>query len=609
MCGIIGAVAKRDVAKILLESLTHLEYRGYDSAGIAIIDENEHLDRVRTAGKVNDLEKLIAKKSPKGKTGIGHTRWATHGKPSEINAHPHIAGNEIAIVHNGIIENHAELRADLIKQGCNILSDTDSELIAHLVYLKICEGQDFSDAVKSLSHVLKGAYAIGIIRSKEPGRLFALRRGSPLLIGLGKNETFICSDTIGLHSLVDNVIYLDEGDIADIKGETLTIYNADGKIVSREPHHFEKNKMETNKGNYTHYMLKEIFEQPGAISRTLQDRISDTEVFTKSFGAKAEKILPRIKRIQIVACGTSYHAGLVAKHWIEELAHLPTQVDIASEYRYRMHIVEPDTLFISLSQSGETADTLAALRLANEKKYASTLTFCNVPDSSIVRESELVLLLDAGPEIGVASTKAFTCQLSALLMLAILLGQQRKTLENEAQLIHELKSIPTMIEQALKLDGVIKNISHVLADKENALFIARGIQYPIAMEGALKLKEISYIHAESYPAGELKHGPIALINSQMPVIALAYNDELLEKLKSNLEEIKARDGKIILFTDENTKIDNQKGMEIIRLPSVSRLISPIIYSIPMQLLAYDAAVMKGTNIDQPRNLAKSVTVE
>lgn len=609
MCGIIGGITKENVTPILLEVLQRLEYRGYDSAGIAVIGETKELHCIRTAGKVNDLIQRVNMNPISGLTGIGHTRWATHGKPSEVNAHPHIAENEIAIVHNGIIENHVELRKELIAKGCIIKSETDSELIAHLVYLELKSGKDFLAAIQSLSKKLKGAYAIGFIRCSEPHRLLGLRKGSPLIVGMGEQGNFICSDTLGLGTLADKVMYLEEGDLVDIRENEISIYDNHGKRVERKIHPVEKNKMSTDKDGHDHYMLKEILEQPGAISRTLQDRMSDTEIYPEAFGANAHQLLAHIKRIQIVACGTSYHAGLVGKFWIESLAQLPCQVEIASEYRYKQLIVEPDTLFITLSQSGETADTLAALQLAKDSGYATTLTICNVPGSSLVRESSMVLLIDAGPEIGVASTKSFTCQLAALLLLALFMGHERKILGNESGLIQQLKSLPLRVEAALQVNSEIKKISAQYKDKTNALFIARGINTPIAMEGALKLKEISYIHAESYPAGELKHGPLALVNAEMPIIALAPNDHLLEKLSSNLEEIQARGGKLLVFTDTETEFKSHHGMQIIRVPGVDSLLSPVIYSIPMQLLAYHVGVAKGTDIDQPRNLAKSVTVE
>lgn len=610
MCGIIGAVAKRDVAELLLEGLDRLEYRGYDSAGIAIVNSDQQLTRIRTLGKVDDLAKLVNNAILPGHTGIAHTRWATHGKPSEINAHPHIAGNEIAIVHNGIIENHTELRRDLIAKGCIITSETDSELIAHIIYLQLCDGKDLLTSIQHLTNILQGAYAIGIICKSEPGRLLALRKGSPLVIGLAENETFVCSDTQGLGLFATSVIYLDDGDIADIQNEKLNLYDQHGNSVTRLTHKIDKNMSIMDKGEYSHYMLKEIFEQRGAISRTLQDRCSSEHIFVEAFGEQAPAIFTKIRKIQIVACGTSYHAGLVAKYWIEEIARIPVQVEIASEFRYKTQIIEPETLFITLSQSGETADTLAALRLAKESGYVSTLTICNVPDSSIVRESALVLLLDAGPEISVASTKAFTCQLTALFMLAIALGKCKDRLPNsESHLVSLLTSIPSQVEQTLKLNDIIQSVSKKFIDKHNALFVARGILFPIALEGALKLKEISYIHAEGYPAGELKHGPLALVNNDNPIIALAPNDNLIDKLKSNIEEIQARKGEVLIFADTDTDISENDGMKIIRVPSVHRYLSPIIYSIPMQLLAYHVAVIKGTNIDQPRNLAKSVTVE
>lgn len=610
MCGIVGAVAQRDVALILLEGLKRLEYRGYDSAGIAVIDAEQHLQRHRALGKVKELEDMVIAQPLYGNTGIAHTRWATHGKPSEENAHPHFSGQDIALVHNGIIENHERLRARLLQQGYTFSSETDSEIVAHLVHQRLTEGDDFLAAVRHVVKVLEGAYAIAFMHNNEPGRLIAVRRGSPLVIGMGIGENFIASDHLALLPVAQNFMYLEEGDIADVRRDKITIYDAEGQRVERKVHTSGLNRDVMEKGKYRHFMLKEIFEQPHAVMATLQGRVTHQRVLEAAFGERAASILPKVARVQIVACGTSFHAGLVGRYWLEELAGIPCSVEIASEIRYRQHVVEPNTLFVTLSQSGETADTLGAFRLAKNSGYLSTLTICNASESSLVRESELVLITRAGPEIGVASTKAFTTQLTALLMLAMVLGRKHKLdAQKEAALIAQLETLPKQLEKVLTLDHAIKEIAASFADKQNALFIGRGLQYPIAMEGALKLKEISYIHAEAYPAGELKHGALALVDRDMPVIALAPADEFIDKMKSSLQEVCARGGDLIVFADEHAGIENTAEMRVIKLPTVDRVLAPIVYTIPMQLLAYYVAVQKGTDIDQPRNLAKSVTVE
>ncbi|VVC77203.1 Glutamine--fructose-6-phosphate aminotransferase [isomerizing] [Aquicella siphonis] len=610
MCGIIGAVGTQNVSGLLLQGLKRLEYRGYDSAGIAVISPNQQLQRIRTAGKVQVLIDEVGKNSLDGNTGIAHTRWATHGRPSENNAHPHTAGDAIAIVHNGIIENHESLRHRLLSEGCHITSDTDSELIAHLIHQKIRQGVDTLTAVRSLIQQLKGAYAIGVINKDEPGRLFATRFSSPLVIGLGEEGTFISSDTLALRPVATQVIYLEDGDVADITSDTVTIYGINGEKVNRPSHKIPSNHEIASKGKYPHYMLKEIFEQPDAMSRTIQSRMTTHQVMAEAFGVNAADIFRRTKRIQIIACGTSYHAGLVSKYWFEEIIRIPCEVEIASEYRYRNHIIEPGTLFITLSQSGETADTLAGLRLAKTSGYLATLSICNVAESSLVRESDLVLLIDAGFEIGVASTKSFTCQLEALFMLMIALGHAHALdALKETDMIRELRAMPGYAEEVLKLNAAIQKIAKGLEHKQNCFFIGRGIQFPVAMEGALKLKEISYIHAEAFPAGELKHGPIALIDNSIPIVALAPNDDMIGKMKSSLEEILSRGGNIVLLTTGQTGMENRDGISVIHMPHVPKLLAPIIYAIPLQLLAYHAAVLKGADIDQPRNLAKSVTVE
>lgn len=612
MCGIVGAVAQRDVAHILLEGLKRLEYRGYDSAGIAVIDAQQQLHRHRALGKVRELQHLLKAEPLLGNTGIAHTRWATHGKPSEDNAHPHVSHNEIVLVHNGIIENHETLRARLIDLGYSFTSETDSELVAHLLHWHLKSGQDLLAAVRTAAGELEGAFAIGIIRCSEPGRLIALRRGSPLVIGMGIGEHFIASDQLALLPVVKHFIYLEENDIADVRRDSVTIYEVGGAVVDRPVHVSDLNHDIVGKGKYRHFMLKEIFEQPHAVQATLEGRLHRHRIVEETFGKNATQILANIRRVQIVACGTSYHAGLVGRYWLESVG-IPCQVEIASEIRYRHTVVEPDTLFVTLSQSGETADTLGALRIAKELGYVATLAICNVPESSAVRESDLALMTAAGPEIGVASTKAFTTQLVALLLLTAVLGRQQHLhlagTGSEANLLLELKNLPKYIEQVLSLDGAIKQIAKLFADKQHALFVGRGTQFPIALEGALKLKEISYIHAEAYPAGELKHGALALVDSEMPVIALVPADELLDKLKSNLQEVAARGGELFVFADQDAGVENGPGIHVLHMPKVPKILTPLIYTIPLQLLAYYVAVLKGTDVDQPRNLAKSVTVE
>lgn len=611
MCGIIGAVAQRDVALILLEGLKRLEYRGYDSAGIALITPQQTFERYRALGKVRELEPLLTTKLIPGTIGIAHTRWATHGKPSQDNAHPHIASDEIALVHNGIIENHEALRAHLIQAGCKFTSETDSELVAHLVYCEIQQGHSFRQAVQIAAGKLEGAFAIAFMNRNDPSKLIALRRGSPLVIGLGIGENFIASDQLALLPVAQKFIYLEEGDLAEIYRDKVNIYDLHGEKVERKTHApiFRQDRLE--KSGYRHFMLKEIFEQPDALLSTIEGRLNGHRVLIESFGPKAPELFSHIKRLQIVACGTSFHAGLIGKYWLENLAQLPTQIEIASEYRYRQPIIEPDTLLLTLSQSGETADTLGALHKAKALDYATTLAICNVPESSLVRESELVFMTHAGPEIGVASTKAFTTQLAALFLLTIALGKSRKIIsaDLEANLIAQLEKLPNVLRQTLELDPSISQLAKHFADKQHALFIGRGLQYPTALEGALKLKEISYIHAEAYPAGELKHGPLALVDPEMPVIALAPAGELIEKLKSNVEEVRARGGDLIIFTDPTTGLANGSGNQVITLPVVESLFAPIVYTLPLQLLAYHVAILKGTDVDQPRNLAKSVTVE
>lgn len=610
MCGIVGAVAKREVAAILVEGLKRLEYRGYDSAGIALIDKQHHLACVKELGKVAALEDSLNQNPLNGSIGISHTRWATHGKPSKINAHPHQSGEEIALVHNGIIENHDELRKNLQQKGYEFQSQTDTEVIVHLINEKLKINADLISAVRSAITELDGAFGLAVISTAEPEKIIAARSGSPLVLGLGLGENFLASDQLALRQVTDRFIYLEEGDMAEITADSFQIWNSKGKSVERKQEHIHESAEAAEKGQYRHYMLKEIYEQPVVIKDTLQGRIGKKTIIEESFGADAKAILDQVEAVQIVACGTSYHSGMVAKYWLEGLANIPCRVEVASEFRYRKFVVQKNTLLITISQSGETADTLAALRLAKGLGYTSTMTICNVAQSSLVRESDLALMTFAGPEIGVASTKAFTTQLVALLILTLSLGRRHgMSAEVEAEVVASLHQIPSLLEQALELDAPIQKMSEAFADKRHALFLGRGALFPIAMEGALKLKEISYIHAESYPAGELKHGPLALVDEDMPIVAVAPNDELLEKLKSNLEEVRARGGQLFVFADRDAGFKNEEGVTVIDVPHSADIVAPILYTLPLQLLSYHAAVLKGTDVDQPRNLAKSVTVE
>jgi glucosamine--fructose-6-phosphate aminotransferase (isomerizing) len=610
MCGIVGAVADRNVEKILIDGLKRLEYRGYDSAGLAVIDMEKELQRVRSKGKVKELENALSKTSVRGNSGIAHTRWATHGVPSEHNAHPLISTDEIAIVHNGIIENHDSLRQRLIELGYEFTSETDTETVVHLLHHHYKTSSDLLAATQATVKELEGAYALGILSKREPDRLIAVRHGSPLVIGCGVGENFIASDPLALLPIIQQFIYLDDNDIADLSREEVVIY-ADGLPVKRKVHTLEINNDMVDRGEYRHYMSKEIAEQSYAISACLDGRLSKTQVLDSAFGLHAKEIFKKTKHIQFIACGTSYHAAQVARYWMEALAGIPCSVEVASEFRYRKTVVQPNSLFVCLSQSGETADTLAALRLAKKIGYLSTLAICNVPESSLVREADLSFMTRAGTEIGVASTKAFTTQLCALLMLTLNVGRQHAlSAESEARLVAELLGLPKTIETVLELDSEIAALATRFADKQHALFLGRGALYPIALEGALKLKEISYIHAEGYPAGELKHGPLALVDKNMPVIAVAPHDDLLEKIKSNLHEVRARGGELYVFTDNGKGVaENTSGTHIIEMPHVDPILAPIVYTIPLQLLSYHVAVLKGTDVDQPRNLAKSVTVE
>jgi len=607
MCGIVGALAQRDVSSILLEGLYRLEYRGYDSAGIALIDERK-LERYRALGKVRELEARMPG-DPPGHIGIAHTRWATHGEPSEINAHPHFSNQRIAVVHNGIIENYKGIRERLLEAGYQFSSETDSEVVAHLIDSYFTD--DLFAAVKKAVDELEGAFALGIIAIDDPQTLVACRRGNPLVVGIGIKENFVASDASALLPVTNRFIYLQEGDYVVLKKRDYQVYDAAGKPKQPEVKVSELSSDFGNKGEYRHYMLKEIHEQGQAVAECLEGRVSDKAVLDAIFGYEADAIFERVKNIQIIACGTSYHSGLVAKYWIESMLDLPCQVEVASEFRYRKSVVPKDTLFVTLSQSGETADTLSALRSLTSKNYCGSLSICNAPESSLVRESNLVLMTRAGPEIGVASTKAFTTQLVAMLLLAAALGKKQQRLDEDtiAEIVGELNSLPGNIEKLLKLDTQIETIAEDFVDKEHALFLGRGEHYPIAMEGALKLKEISYIHAEAYPAGELKHGPLALVDADMPVIVVAPNDELLEKLHSNMQEVKARGGKLYVFAHRGAHLDLASDDVVVEMDCDTRWITPILSTIPLQLFSYHVAVLRGTDIDQPRNLAKSVTVE
>ena len=609
MCGIVGAVAQRNVVPILIEGLRRLEYRGYDSAGIAVIDRDHCLARTRSVGKVRDLEARLDPRM-EGVTGIAHTRWATHGRPAMENAHPHICRKTVALVHNGIIENHETLRRAQLRLGYEFTSETDTEVIVHEIHRRLEETGDLLMAVRAALPALRGAYALGVITNREPGRLVAARRGSPLVIGIGIGEHFIASDVAALLPVTQRFMFLEEGDVADITREAVVIYNAQGEQVERPIKQSELSADAVARGEYRHYMLKEIYEQPRAIADTLENRIGLHAVYGEAFGHITPGLFESIEAVQIVACGTSYHAGLIARYWLEGVAGVPCAVEVASEFRYRKPQVARNALFVTLSQSGETADTLAALAHARELGFAHTLSICNVPESSLVRGSELVLMTQAGPEIGVASTKAFTTQLVGLLLLTTVLGRGRGLLaDDEARIVGLLRSLPGLVEQVLALDPAVQAWVPFFANKQHALFLGRGTQYPVAMEGALKLKEISYIHAEAYPAGELKHGPLALVDSNMPVIAVAPNNELLEKLQSNLQEVRARGGELFVFADANNEIREDAQTHIITVPPTDDLLAPIVYTVLLQLLAYHVAVSKGADIDQPRNLAKSVTVE
>ncbi|MGZ0020111.1 glutamine--fructose-6-phosphate transaminase (isomerizing) [Nitrosomonas sp. wSCUT-2] len=615
MCGIIGAIAKANVVPVLLEGLQRLEYRGYDSAGLVFTDYG--LKRLRTAGRVNELGKLVEQQKAHGFAGIAHTRWATHGEPSERNAHPHFSGEDsrIAVVHNGIIENHEAIRSSLKDHGYRFLSETDTEVIAHLIALKLMESPDLFRAVCLAVAELQGAFAIAVMEEAHPERIVVARHGAPLILGIGKDGNYVASDVSALLQVTRDVIYLEEGDIAEINNHSFHIVNCLknqlGEPVKRAVHESHLSNDEIDLGSYAHYMQKEIFEQPAAVANTLE-MLSNTQSITPNlFGSEAEAVFTNTKQILILACGTSYHAGLVARYWLETVAGMPCTVEIASEYRYRSPAADPSTLVVAISQSGETADTLAALDYSKKLGHTYSLAICNVPESALIRQADLRFLTRAGPEIGVASTKAFTTQLASLLLLTVTLAKMRHKLSaaEENQLIMTMRHLPKALQQALKVEPEVKLWAQSFAQKRHALFLGRGVHYPIAMEGALKLKEISYIHAEAYAAGELKHGPLALVDNEMPVVAIAPNDQLLGKLKSNLQEVQARGGELYVFADADSQITPSDHLHVIRLTEYAGLLSPILHTIPLQLLAYHVALVKGTDVDKPRNLAKAVTVE
>src|SRR4051812_7597387 len=611
MCGIVGAIAERNIVPILMEGLHRLEYRGYDSAGIAVLNGSQHLKRLRTVGKVRMLDEALASSPTIGKIGIAHTRWATHGVPSERNAHPHISRDRIAVVHNGIIENHDELREELQRAGYKFTSETDTEVIAHQIHRHLQTVRDLFKAVRATVAELEGAYALAVVSEEDPERLILAREGCPVVIGLGVEENFVASDVAALLPVTRRFIFLEEGDVAEIRRKSIRIIDKNGNTAERPIRESELSADAAEKGPYRHFMLKEIHEQARSVANTLQERVANGRLLEAAFGPLATEVFKRTRNVHIVACGTSYHAAATARYFIEQISKVPCAVDIASEYRYRSPLVPADSLFVTISQSGETADTLAALRLAKQSGYLSSLAICNVPESSLVRESELVMLTRAGPEIGVASTKAFTTQLTALSMLVVALAKNRTAdAERERNLVQRLIEIPSLIEKTLSLDPVIYDLAKRFADKHHALFLGRGALSAIAMEGALKLKEISYIHAEAYAAGELKHGPLALVDADMPVITVAPNNDLLEKLKSNLMEVRARGGELIVFADPESGITPSEGVTVINMPKhVSYFQAPIVYTVSLQLLSYHVAILKGTDVDQPRNLAKSVTVE
>jgi glutamine---fructose-6-phosphate transaminase (isomerizing) len=610
MCGIVGAIAQRDITEILIEGLRRLEYRGYDSAGLAVVSDNK-IARLRRVGKVAELQKAMDEEPINGFVGIAHTRWATHGEPNEANAHPHFSNDKIAVVHNGIIENYESLREELKSQGYVFTSETDTEVMAHLIERERKSTETLMQAVLNATKLLDGAYGTVVMELANPDHLVVARSGSPLVIGKGIGEMFIASDQLALLPVTRQFMFLEEGEVAEVSRREVKILAPNGEMIARE---FEESTVQHDagdKGQYRHFMMKEIYEQPTAINNTLEGRLAANSVIIESFGNRAPELLKQAEAVQIIACGTSYNAAMVAKYWIESMVRIPCQVEIASEYRYRKTVVVPNSLFISVSQSGETADTLAALRIAKDQGFMASLTICNVPGSSLVRESDMAFMTRAGAEIGVASTKAFTTQLTGLLMLSTALAQAKNSLSSDevAEVVKQLRQLPADINDALSMNEIIEKVSEDFNEKEHCLFLGRGEQYPIAMEGALKLKEISYIHAEAYAAGELKHGPLALIDKDMPVVVVAPNNDLIEKLKSNMEEVRARGGQLYVFADKDSEIVENKGLRIIPCSAQGNYVSPIIFTLPLQLLSYHVAVLRGTDVDQPRNLAKSVTVE
>jgi len=610
MCGIVGAVSGRNIVDDLVEGLRRLEYRGYDSAGVAVVREDGTLGLCRTVGKVAELEEKLERDPLQGKIGVAHTRWATHGGVTEANAHPHLSGARVAVIHNGIIENFQPIKDEMLAKGYQFDSETDTEVAAHLVHYYLEQGLDLVDAVGNAVKRFEGAYALLVVDAEDPTRIVVSRVASPLVIGLGDNENFVASGVPALLPVTKRFIYLEQGDLAEIRQDGVRIVDADGNEVTREVHETEWDSASAEKAPYDHFMLKEIFEQPSALADTLYGRVSNQRVIPESLGEQATEMLDKVEHIHIVACGTSYHAGCVGKYWIEALAGVPCQVEIASEYRYRHVVVPPNTLFVTLSQSGETADTLEALRQAKGLGYIGTLTICNSAHSSMVRESDLVMMTQAGPEIGVASTKAFTTQLLSILVVTLMMAVHRGlSVEREKEFVANLTHAAAASDLVLKMNDELAALATDFANKQHTLFLGRGPMWPIAMEGALKLKEISYIHAEAYAAGELKHGPLALIDDKMPVVVVAPNNELLDKLKSNMQVVRARGGQLYVFADDATGIVSEPGMKVIRMPHADRLIAPIVYTVPLQLLAYHVAVIRGTDVDQPRNLAKSVTVE
>ena len=606
MCGIVGAIAQRNISSILVEGLKRLEYRGYDSSGVAILSD-QGLQRTRRIGKVTNLASALTAEPLQGRLGIAHTRWATHGIPNEINAHPHWSHSSLAVVHNGIIDNFELIKADLIATGYGFESDTDTEVIAHLIHRNRKQGMSLTAAVRDAAGRCEGAYALGVVDETEPDLLLAARKGSPLVIGLGSDENYIASDQLALLQVTDRFMFLEDGDIAEISRTKVTVTDASGAIVERPSHRYEHSEESSDKGAYKHYMLKEINEQPKVVANLISQQIVDGQ-FQNILNDSAIEALLKVKNVQIIACGTSHLAGMVAKYWIESLAGLACQVEVASEYRYRQAVVPENTLLITLSQSGETADSLAALRHIDKTKLAASLAICNVPSSSLVRESDMVLLTQAGPEISVASTKAFTAQLVTLLHLTLLLAKQRCAIDIQP-IVDAMQTLPKVLQQCLQMEGKIEAVAQRFADKHHTLFLGRGSMFPIASEGALKLKEISYIHAEAYPAGELKHGPLALVDANMPVVVVAPKDDMLDKLKANMQEVRARGGELFVFADVHARMAENDATHIIVVPEVHELLAPIVYAIPMQLLSYHVAIIKGTDVDQPRNLAKSVTVE